>query len=155
MNCFSYPFYMSLPSVILQWPEVCTDKEAVCFVTFFLPLVPHINWYFSAPALRPHSISSLPLMTNYAGIVFRRLLHFSLRGFYLLLLSTHNIAFFWGGGVSVAIQARLEPVQAPVKKLVLVPPAEKLYTKSKRPAVNCSEIWASSEKKGLIFTIDS
>ena len=154
MNCFSYPFYMSVPSVILQWPEVCTDKVAVCFVTFFLALVPHINWYFPAPALPPHSISSLHLMTNYAGIVFGRSLHFSLRGFYLLLLSTHNIAFF-EGGVSVAIQARLKPVQAPVKKLVLVPPAEKLCTKSKRPAVNCSEIWASSEKKGLIFTIDS
>ena len=164
MNFFSYPFHMSVPSVILQWAEVCTDKKGIRFFIFSLPLVPHISWYFPPSALQPHSVSSLRWMTSYACFVFRRPFHFSLRGSYLLLLLTHNIAFLGvccytspprAGSdsgeklvsVLVAIQARREMVQVPVKNLFLFPQL-KYFTLNRKDILPTAVRFGLDLKKG-------
>jgi len=149
MNRFSNPFYMFVPSLILQWAEVCTDKEALCFLrSRFLWYLISIDTFLHPPFIPVFYLLCTewpltPVSSSECHSTF-------LSGVYIFCYFWLTILLFW---VSVAIQARREPVQAPVKNLFRFPQL-KIFTLNRKDHLSIAVRFGLGLKEGLIFTND-
>ena len=149
MNRFSNPFYMFVPSLILQWAEVCTDKEALCFLrSRFLWYLISIDTFLHPPFIPVFYLLCTewpltPVSSSECHSTF-------LSGVYIFCYFWLTILLFW---VSVAIQARRKPVQAPVKNLFRFPQL-KIFTLNRKDHLSIAVKFGLGLKEGLIFTND-